>query len=279
MQIEIKLVPAEKSILGFDYLYQMHSALMTTLTSRNPDLAKDLHEGSHENRMKMFVFSPLNSTPTPKLVQVEGEERKRMLLGEKIWFRIASPWPEFLNSLGESLLVAGQMNIAGKNFKISGVNMIAPPELKEQMVWRPFGQSASICTPWSPPDNGKKLFIYPDKPIDNSPTCSELLANNLYHKFKRLQEIRPDIADAWLKNSGMNELPSENAINVEFLPSSPTQSYKTIMNYGKNAAIRSWRCPVKITAPLPLQRLVWAAGLGSMNAQGYGLMQEGKQCN
>lgn len=278
MQIEIKLVSAENSLLGFDYLYQLHSALMQTLTCRNPELAKEIHDGSHENRLKMFVFSPFSSSPQPQLVQVEGEKRKRMLLGDKIWFRLASPWPEFLNAAGESLLVAGKLNVAGKNFKISGVNMIAPPEFKEQMSWRPFGQSASICTPWSPPDTGKKFFIYPDKPQDNSPACSELLACNLYHKFKRLQEIRPDIADAWLKNSGMNELPPENSISIEFLPLSPTQSYKTVMNSVKNSTIRSWRCPVKITAPIPFQRLIWAAGLGSMNSQGYGLMQEGKPC-
>ena len=55
MPIEIKLLAAEKSLLGFDYLHQLHSTLMQTLTSRNPEQAKDIHDGSHKNRLKIFV--------------------------------------------------------------------------------------------------------------------------------------------------------------------------------------------------------------------------------
>jgi len=279
MQIEIKLVPSEKSLLGFDYLYPMHSALMRTLSSRNPELAHELHDGSHENRLKMFVFSPLSSSPVPKLVQVEGETRKRMLLGEKIWFRLASPWPEFLNAAGESLLTAGKLTISDKIFKISGVNMIAPPEFKEQMDWRSFGQSASICTTWSPPDTDKKLFIYPDHAQENSPDCATLLTTNLYHKFQRLQEIRPDIAAAWLKDAGLETIsPDKTPVRIEFLPLAAGRPYKTIMHYSKSNVIRTWRCPVRVSAPIPIQRLIWSTGLGSMNSQGYGLMQEGKSC-
>ncbi len=282
MQIEIKLAPAEPVPIRFDYLYPMYSALMRNLTSHHPELAHELHDGAHENRLKMFVFSPLSSSPSPRLVQLEHESRKRVLFGGRVWFRIASPWPEFLNALAESLLPAGQLDIAGQKFKLTAVNMIAPPEFKEQMVWRPFGQSTSISASWSPPGTGKKYFIYPDRAQEDAPTdapdCARLLADNLAHKFKRLREIRPDIADAWLKNTGMDSLPEKNPIAIEFLPHSPKQPYKTVMHRIKNSVVKSWRCPMRITAPPPIQRLIWAAGLGNLNSQGYGLMQEGKEC-
>ncbi len=279
MQIEIKMSPFEESLLSFDYLYALHSVIMKQIDSVRPELANELHEGEHKNKLKLFTFSPLNSFPM-KLVQVDGEPRKKMLLGHNVWFRIASPWPELLNSIGESLLKSQNIKLLNKNFKITCINIIAPPELKEEMIWKPFGQSGSICTSWSQKGSDRKLFIYPDKRVEDSPDCVELLASNLYHKFHRLQEIRPDIASAWLRDAGIeNVTPDKHPISVDFLPLSKEKAYRTIMHTGKNTVIKTWRCPVKVTAPIPIQRLIWACGLGDMNSQGYGLIEEGRICS
>jgi CRISPR-associated endoribonuclease Cas6 len=144
------------------------------------------------------------------------------------------------------------------------------------MVWRPFGQAGAISTPWNSPESMKKIFVYPDLPTNGAPCCVELLKNNLEHKFKRLMEIRSDIASAWLNFSGDEEKFDKNEIEIEFLHHSETMEYKKMLHYGKNAPIRSWRCPVKVTAPIPVQRMIWATGLGSLNSQGYGLVREGK---
>ncbi|OPY88929.1 MAG: CRISPR associated protein Cas6 [Smithella sp. PtaU1.Bin162] len=278
MQLEIKLKTKKDAIIKFDYLYEMHSALMSKIMNYNPDMAKELHEGKHKNRIKLFVFSPLNSMPNPRLVDIEGEKRKRMMLGERLWFRIASPIPEFLNTLGEAILSARTLSFGDNDFNVTGVNIVAPPEFKEEMIWRSFGQSASICTTWSPRSSEKKLFIYPDTTPEGSPDCAKLLAANLHHKFLRLNEIRDDIAKSWLADAGLKELPPEECIRIEFLPLSDKQEYRTIMHYGKSSAIKSWRCPVKVKAPVPIQRLIRVAGLGSLNSQGYGLVEEGKSC-
>lgn len=276
MQIEIMSRPLEESPLGFDYLYGLHSALLDCLTKRQPALAKELHDGAHRDRLKMFTFSPFNSMPKPQLVQVDGEKRKRLLLGCRVWFRVASPWPELLNALGEGLLMGREFSVFGKRFKVENVGMIAPPELRETMVWRPFGQSATICAPWSPPGADRKLFAFPDNVPDGAPDCATLLVNNLVHKFQRLRELRGDIATAWLKDADLPDV-DKSQISVKFLPLAPGRAFKTATHYCKNAVVRSWRCPVAVTAPLPIQRLVWASGLGAMNSQGYGLVQEGKK--
>ena len=276
MQIEIQLKPLDKTILSYDYLYPMASMLKDALYKTAPEFSQELHDGLHKNRIKLFTFSPLNSAPNPKPVQIEGEKRKQMLLGKRIWFRVASPWPELLNSLGQSLLSNNQVRILAKNLKVETINMIAPPEMKETMVWRPFGQSASICTPWSPRTEKNKYFVYPDKYIDDSPDCASILKQNLIHKFQRLQEIREDIATAWLKSSETEKIDETTPITIDFIQYKETQAYKTVVHSGKNSPIRSWRCPVKVTAPIPIQRLIWATGIGTMNSQGYGLVQEGK---
>ena len=274
MQIEIQLKSADQRLLHFDYLYGLHSLLIKTINDFYPSFAKDLHDGIHKERIKLFSFSPLNSHSIA-LKAVDGEKRKRMLLGDRVWFRIASPWPEFLNTLGESLLRAQTINLNGKLFRITNINMVAPPEFKERMNWRSFGQSASICTPWTAEDSKQKKYLYPDTDTDEAPSCKELLIANLVHKFKRLQEVRDDIVSAWLRDYECESI-AESAIDLEFQPHSATQAYRRYSHKGKINHIRSWRCPVTITAPPPVQRLIWALGLGSQNSQGYGLMQEGK---
>jgi CRISPR-associated endoribonuclease Cas6 len=266
-------------LMTHDYLYAMSSMLKSLLYETAPEFSEELYKGLHKDKMKLLTFSPLNSFPKPKSVQIEGETRKKMLLGKRIWFRIASPWPELLNSLGQALLSAGEIRIMNKRFKVEAINMIAPPEMKETMIWRSFGQSASITTSWSCRTQKKKSFIYPDKNINGSPECTDLLKDNLTNKFKRLREIREDIATAWEKSAESDKIYCDTEIKIEFLPHSNEKPYKTVMHQGKNSPIRSWRCPVKITAPLPIQKLIWACGLGEQNSQGYGLMQEGKNDN
>jgi len=278
MQIEIALASQEESLLSFDYLYGLHSALMHCLTVAKSDLADTLHNGSHRNRIKLFSFSPLSSMPQPRLVQVENDKRKRMLLGKRVWFRIASPWPELLNNLGEGLLRTGTLSICGKSFKVTGVAMTAPPEFSEHMTWRPFGQAASICCSWTQSGSEQKTYVYPDTVENNTPACERLLIDNLRHKWLRLREIRPDITESWLKDAEMKTLPEANNIKIEFLPLDERRADRTMQHYAKNSLIRSWRCPVCVSAPIPLQRLIWGSGLGEMGSQGYGLMQEGKSC-
>ncbi len=274
MQIEVKMDSLDTGIITYDYLYSMSAMLKTVLTQAQPELVKELYEGRHKERIKLFTFSPLNSWPQPKSVQIDGEKRKKMLLGERVWFRIASPWPELLNALGQALLTSPEVRIMAKKFRITAINMIAPPELTESMVWRPFGQSASICTPWDLRGENRKQFIYPDTMSSDGKTCAELLCKNLQHKFQRLNEIREDIAQAWIDHTLVSIIDIERtSIDFEFLPISDERAYRTTMHYGKNTVIRTWRCPVRVTAPLPVQRMIWATGLGAMNSQGYGLME------
>ena len=99
MQIEVKLQCLDPSLLGFDYLYSLHAAIMKCLTTTHSGLAREIHNGIHKNRAKLICFSPFNGG---KAVTVEGEKRKKLQLGRYTWFRIASPIPEFLNAIGES---------------------------------------------------------------------------------------------------------------------------------------------------------------------------------
>ena len=278
MQIEIKMEALDNGIIDYNYLYPMASMLKTVLSEARPELAQDLYQGVHKEKIKLFTFSPLSSFPNPKSVQIDGEKQKKMLLGKRSWFRIASPWPELLNTIGQALLNSPKIRIMNKEFRITTINMIAPPEFTESMVWRPFGQAASIATPWSIKDNKRKEFIYPDTKSSDGKTCAELINNNLLNKFRRLKTIRNDIAAAWLKDSSITDIDRDiTTIQTDFLHLDKERTYRTLMQKNKTSYIRSWRCPIKISAPIPIQKLIWATGIGALNSQGYGLVQEGKK--
>ncbi|NQZ58099.1 MAG: hypothetical protein HRT88_11635 [Lentisphaeraceae bacterium] len=267
----------DDELIKYDYFYSLHSMLMTALSTVNPDLAKELHDGEHRQKIKMWGFSALSSTPKPKRVNVNGEKRDRMLLGQRVYFRINSPWPELLFNLCEALTQIGEIRILNKTFRIKEIKMISAPKFKETMVWRCFGQASSITTSWTPKGSKDKKAIYPDSTFEGYPSCEELIRKNLYHKFQRLHEVRDEVAIAWLRNTELDAiLEGTTPIEIAFLPVSEQKAYNNSSQLVKNNYVRSWRCPVKITALIPIQRLIWSTGLGSLNSQGFGLMQEGK---
>lgn len=274
MQIEIQLRSDGEQVISFDHHHSLYSAIMHSLTKLNETLAREIHDGIHKNRVKLICFSPLNGG---KAFEVSGETRKQLKLDKKTWFRIASPIPEFFNSIAEALLTQGEISISGKTFRVTNIGMTAPPKLKEEMVWRPFGSAAAIVTPWSP-RNGKKRFLRPNHKEEGFPEVEKILADNLTLKFnKRLFEIRDDIAKAWLQDSELDAIiRDETPIDVEVLSYKEGQAFKPVTVKVKNIHVYAWRAPVKVKAPIAIQRMIWSSGLGSMNSQGFGLVQEGK---
>lgn len=274
MQIEVQLRCVDNKAISFDYLYSLHSAIMGCLSASHAPLAHDIHDGIHKNRAKLICFSPFNGG---KAVAVPGEKRKKLQLGPRTYFRIASPIPEFLNAIGESLLRQGQLHVNGKSFTIANVNMTAPPEFQETMNWRPFGSSSSIVTAWTSPGKQKR-YIRPGESANGEPPVEEILKQNLFTKFnKRLMLIREDIGQAWLRDSGIESLVDETApVKISLLSYKDGIPFKKISTKNKDTVIYSWRCPMNVAAPVALQRLLWSCGFGGMNFQGFGLMQEGK---
>ncbi len=273
MQLEIHLSPLDSDALSPNYLHEMSAAFYHALTASSPGLAAKLHDGEEKSRIKLFVFSPLNSEPHPQVVNDAGKTLLRF--GRHIWLRFASIVPELVQGFGNALLEAGALRIANAKFKVEKVEMVRAPEWGERMVYRPFGQSGSIVCRFT--SDGAVRYQFPDNRERGIPTCSELLAANLRHKLLRLGDLRPDILENILSVSDftaddVKTLP----IKVEFLPTTADRAFKSMLHYHKGVPIRSFRCPVIVTAPEVVHRVIWDAGLGASNSQGYGLMTSGR---
>ncbi len=278
MQIAVTLTPETPVCLPFSYFPRMSAALYVALGKADSALATDLHEGAdHRNRIKLFGFSPLHS----RMCEVHPGNKAEKKDGGLIFkgpthFKVCSPWPELMNRMGEGLLVAQELRIGSQLLRVRGARLLPPPTFARTMTWRPT-KTGSIVTSWSPKGRNTKLYAFPDRPAEGQ-ACEALLRTNLIHKWRRLCEIRKDIAIAWsgADPESAREAYAPDDIRVTF-PTSATndrKAYKTRLHHIKHNPVRSWQTQITITAPPPLQRLIWACGLGEMNSMGFGLIEE-----
>ncbi len=278
MQIAIRLSPQTPVSLPFSYFDRLAAALYGTLATANPDFADNLHDGGeHRSRIKLFAFSPLHSRQT----EVHRPDPEKNLDGGLVfkgptYFKLASPWPELMNSAGEGLLANGFLRIGSQLLRIAGANLLPPPDFTETMTWRPT-KTGSIVTSWSRRTDNTKLYAFPDQPADGQ-ACELLLRTNLVHKWQRLCEVRNDLAATW---SGLDPAATRDAFNPDHIRISFADSangddpdYRQRLHQIKELPVRSWQAPVTLHAPPPLQRLAWACGLGEMNSMGFGLLEE-----
>lgn len=267
MQLEISLTVLDNKSISYSSSYQLYSALVAALTKYNPSLADRFHNGENANRIKLFALSPLNSDPRPEA------NADKMKLGSHVYFRIASAIPEFIYEFGNAILFARELEFAGKKFKVRDVSMTAAPGLEETMTWRPFGQgNNSICTRYTLPGDRKKVYLYPDSKIPDVPSCAEIIITNLKHKLHRLKEMNSTLFDSWDRGGfDVDDIP----VKIEFLPLKEGTPYSRKMHNINGSNILSWRCPIRITACEAIQRIAYDAGLGQLNATGFGLLTKG----
>jgi CRISPR-associated endoribonuclease Cas6 len=188
-----------------------------------------------------------------------------ILFAQPTFFTICSAWPELMNSIGEGLVRSKELYIGSQNFRVAAVNIVMPPDFKEKMTWIPRMNSSFVVSETLRGEK-KKKYIMPD-----DPKCVELMKNNLIHKWKRLCEIRGDIAASW------TDTPAEKCSNLfssEDIELNFVGVHKTKMHLIKTVPVQSFRnVEISMKAPLPLQRLAWSSGLGEMNSMCYGVVE------
>lgn len=274
MQVEIKLSCESPAFLPFSYHAKLSAALYHALGEADSGFAADVHSGTtHSSRIKMFAFSPLNSHDI-KMQRGHNGENPGIIFNRKASFRVASPWPELMNKLGEGLLKRGELRIGSQFFRVDTADVIAPPEFTSEMKWAPVSPS-SIVTSWSDPGE-RKAYLIPSANGGNDDEISpgSVLRGNVIHKWQRLCELRPDIAARWVEmknpDEGMSELFGAEHVQVEI----DAEAVKQKMHYVKGTPVKSWISLFHVTAPVALQKLLYYSGAGQMNSMGFGVVEE-----
>ncbi|MGD9210980.1 MAG: CRISPR-associated endoribonuclease Cas6 [Desulfobacteraceae bacterium] len=276
MQIVLHLFPDSPIYLEFSYYPKLAAAIYQVLSASDKTFATNLHHGeAFQNRIKLFGFSPLHSRQTEIHHRVKKQNKSGGLVFKgPCTFHICSPWPEIMKCLMDGFAKAPILRIGCQLVMVKQAVFQQPPSFSKKMVWRLLKPSSCI-TSWSCPNQKKKQYALPGMPVC-AQSCEKLLQQNLFHKWQRLKDVRPDIAAAWLKQDTGSKTAdfSLDDIAISLLPLSGDRNCHRKRHAIKKTSVFSWIAPIKIIAPKTLQRLAWSCGLGEMNSMGFGVVKE-----
>jgi CRISPR-associated endoribonuclease Cas6 len=276
MRIKITLVPETPVFLPFSYYAKLSSAIYSLIKDVDRDFANMVHSGKeHANRIKLFGFSPLHSFRTevhPK--KVDGTNPGGLIFKGITTFSVCTPWPELMNRLTMGISEAGMLQIGSQIFQIRKVDHIPSPSFTEEMIWQPE-KTAQIVTAWTLRNKKPKRFLMPGESFEGI-SADIILQQNIIHKWRRFSEVCPNLSAAWLNDQSFNADGGSisKSVKVKILQESHERPFINKAHKIKQSYVRSWSAPVHITAPLPLQRLIWAVGLGQINTMGFGMVRE-----
>lgn len=270
MRIKILLFPHQPVFLTFSYYHHLSSALYEVLGGVDPDFSREIHHGAtHRNRIKLFNFSPLNSKAIQIVRKGEiGREDGGLVFKGLTSFCISSPSAEIIRRWFAGIKNIQQLRVGSQAFWVKKVEFLEIPDFQSEMIWVPV-RNAGVVNAWTPIAGSGKRYLMPRQEFEGM-TAETLLADNLVHKWRRLTETYPEVAKAWA--TGENMTLKEKKVHVHIENRLRGDEFVHKAHLIKSTYVRSWAAPVRIVAPMSIQRLVWTCGLGEMNSMGFGMV-------
>jgi CRISPR/Cas system endoribonuclease Cas6 (RAMP superfamily) len=158
-----------------------------------------------------------------------------------------------------------EINIAGNLFDLFRVELIEEPLFESTMIWR-VPLHGGIITGYTEKETKKK---YEFTPVQFPNETKISLERNLRSKWAQFCKDFPKRAVLW----SAEENPSEWIQSQDIQVAVPNKNIITISQI-RQTTVKAWRGRVTVVAPLPIQRLIWAAGLGQKSGCGFGYVEQ-----
>ena len=217
-------------------------------------LASWLHEEGYrtgERQFKLFTFSRI--TPT-------GQTRYRIHNGDisfdgPVSFVLAAVNSQLLSSLAEHLLKASSVCLGRNKVTARGVEVLRSPDFTHHSNFRV--KTLSPITTYSTllhPSGSKKTYYY--SPFERN--WHEQLRDNLVRKAAAL---------------GWQDDAAQKLEHASFKPLRVSQKDQKIITY-KGTVIKGWMGTYELSGvPEAYLELLYDAGLGAKNSQGFGMVE------
>jgi CRISPR/Cas system endoribonuclease Cas6 (RAMP superfamily) len=158
-----------------------------------------------------------------------------------------------------------EINIAGNLFDLFRVELIEEPLFESTMIWR-VPLHGGIITGYTEKETKKK---YEFTPVQFPNETKISLERNLRSKWAQFCKDFPKRAVLW----SAEENPSEWIQSQDIQVAVPNKNIITISQI-RQTTVKAWRGRVTVVAPLPIQRLIWATGLGQKSGCGFGYVEQ-----
>lgn len=254
MRLEVEFITDKKKRLNFNYNYYITSAIYNLLAEYDEDYSKFLHDEGYmvgNKNFKLFVYSRF----MPERFSV-SDNYMTIKKGKSRLF-INSPVKEFINSLGNSLIKKGCLNIGEEEYKINNVYLrddISHSYETEFIALSPIVVTTGVEI------NGevKPRTVYIDEPkfIEN-------IKNNLLKKYFLVH----------------GRLPENMSIDIEFNKQYIERSNRGHLINFKGISIKGFIAPFVMRCEESVKKVAIDCGIGENNSIGMGYIKEVKNRN
>ena len=211
--------------------------------SRN--LSRFLHDSGFiigKRKFKLFVFSRLLGR-----FRVFNEF---ICFNGPVWLYIGSPLGRFMKDFANGLFQSGFARLGTESLRIREIAILEEPELGKENYIRMLSP-ITIYSTLLTPDGRRKTYYY--SPMEKE--FKDLLNRNALKKYQLLY-------GKTLKSH----------LHVE-----PIKVKESIVIY-KDTVVKGWMGHFKLRGPKTLVKVVYDAGLGSKNSEGFGMFEVVKSC-
>ncbi|MBX5467903.1 MAG: CRISPR-associated endoribonuclease Cas6 [Firmicutes bacterium] len=209
----------------------------------SPAVARYLHDRGfavNQKTFRLFTFSRL-----------EGPYR---LEAQSVSFRgalrwtISSPLDLVVSDVANVLLREAEVRLGSNRLMVESITVQRPVVEAEHLVVRTLSPITVHQTVWRPDGRPYQLHLHPkDRHFQT------LVAENLWQKYQAVH--------GWA-------IPTEKPLTIE-----PVGTAREHILLYKGGVIKGYTGRFYLTGPLPLLQLAIDAGVGSRNAQGFGLVE------
>jgi CRISPR-associated endoribonuclease Cas6 len=245
MRLEIEL--QGPMLLPVQYNHLIQGFIYTHL---EPSLSAWLHDTAHqygERKFKMFTYSRLDGHHTLH------RHNKTLEFHNKSTLKIASTDAAVLSSFAENLLRHDEIRLGTNNARVATVGIVPPPKLLEQrsVIVRTLSPITTYSTLYDAVGRKKTYYYAPTEP-----DWQDMIFANLKRKALSL---------GWDERQVM-------ALEGSIKPVNPKVLREVITSF-KNTVIKAWNGTFIVQLPPAWLELALDSGLGSKNAQGFGMVE------
>jgi CRISPR-associated endoribonuclease Cas6 len=242
-------------ILPLSYQYELSAAVYRILSSADSEYATWLHDNGFEldfkKRFKFFTFSRLR-IPDSRLLAHEG---KLKIYSDIIDWQITFLPERSTKTFIEGLFMNQTFEVGSDRrttvqFTIVSVEAMPEPEYSEDME---FDTISPMCIKLKDEDN-RALYLSP-----SDVRAPYLIFNGLIDRYKTFYHEQPPFSA------------SDCTLEVTREPKSALITVKA--GTPNQTRVRGYMCSFKVKAPVEIMKLIYASGIGSMNAIGFGCVE------
>jgi len=241
----IKVVFIGEDPIPLHYRYAVQSMIYRTIS---PEMSSFLHEIGFRHGVrsfKLFTFSDI-------MGRVRWDRKGQVGYPEgEMYLYISSPIKTFLNDLATGITRSRFLKIGDSSYKVRGFHV-------ENREWpsehgRVMDVKISMLSPVTvystllTPDGRKKTYYY-------APQEKEFMSQINMNARKKYSIVYGDPGDMWLEIT-------------------PQSRLKEVITFYKGTVIKGWKGVFRLRGSAGLLRIVYEAGLGSKNPQGFGLFR------